>query len=74
VFSGTIEITHNEGNDASTQTVNAQDLYSFPADSWRSIRNAGSDTAKHCQKNIPPSATYSVLRSYFHQDNDMANS
>jgi hypothetical protein len=29
-----------------TQTVDAQDLYSFPADSWRSIRNTGSQAAE----------------------------
>ncbi|UTV41855.1 cupin domain-containing protein (plasmid) [Ensifer adhaerens] len=46
VFSGAVEITQNEGDAELTQTVDPQDLYSFPADSWRSIRNTRSQTAE----------------------------
>jgi quercetin dioxygenase-like cupin family protein len=46
VFSGSVEVTQNEGTAAVSQTVAAQDLYSFPADSWRSIRNGGDTPAE----------------------------
>jgi hypothetical protein len=34
-------VTQNDGAAAVSETVDAQDLYSFPAESWRSIRNKG---------------------------------
>ncbi|WP_220180930.1 cupin domain-containing protein [Paracoccus versutus] len=46
VFSGAVEISQNQGEGEVVQTVNRQDLYSFPADSWRSIRNTGSQAAE----------------------------
>ena len=46
VFSGSVEVTQNDGTAAVSQTVAAQDLYSFPADSWRSIRNGGDTPAE----------------------------
>jgi len=46
VFSGQVEAVQNAGADEVRQTVEAQDLYSFPADTWRSIVNTGEGEAE----------------------------
>jgi mannose-6-phosphate isomerase-like protein (cupin superfamily) len=46
VFSGSVEVMQNEDAEVVSQTVDAQDLYSFPAGSWRSIHNGGKDAAE----------------------------
>ncbi|MDQ1902151.1 cupin domain-containing protein [Paracoccus sp. WLY502] len=46
VFSGTVEVAQNEGAETVTQTVASQELYSFPADTWREIRNVGTELAE----------------------------
>lgn len=46
VFSGQVEVEQNDAGNAVRQTVNAQDLYSFPADTWRAIVNNGEGVAE----------------------------
>lgn len=46
VFAGQVDVLQNEDADAVTQTVKAQDLYSFPADTWRTVVNSGEEEAE----------------------------
>jgi len=41
VFSGQVEVVQNEPANAISHKIEAQELYSFPAYSWRDIHNAG---------------------------------
>lgn len=45
-FTGAVEVVQNDGDAAVSQTIAQQELYSFPANTWREIRNAGPGAAE----------------------------